>query len=1053
MSREEYRARSKKVQKMGRDGLVERDKATGEERRVSQRAADVSFSPNRTEEQAAGHRAVQRGGPAASAKKRRKQPRPIQQTAEEAAYASQSTASVPEFSAPDAPSMRMAVDAPMVAAPTGGEDAPPPPASQRRHKQKNLKKSNQRQAAKYTQDAARPPEGQPAAMRDAVDIPMQDRSTGKEPEDPVKHPPRAAEGGGRLQFKESEGEQPASDGKLSADTSTRAKKQQVRRFAPDAAQPAVTVEHRPSRLMDDGGGRLHFEGADAAAPVSDAEQSADAKRTVKKRQVVDYAANAAQPEDGQQVEQSAPVNDEAHQQDSPQPEPPALDDRAAYKKKQAAKSAADSAVPVPSERRRLQFEDQPPTATADVSASNTQKDTLPPSRKYQKAERRVERAGDKLERAQAKLPTKRRLRLDTEYDANAGKVRRRLRFESEVKPETIRPSLPAQVGRTVKTAAVMKLHGKIRENERDNVALEAAHKAEFSAEWGAGRLLRWNKQRLRSKPYRAVRQAERRLNAKKVDLAWQTALRDNPELRRKNVLSKWIQKQKIKRKYAQAAREAQMTAQHTQQVLTASGKIARAVQRFAAAHKGALLIAALLALTISLFSAGLASCTAMLSGLQTTYLSATYLANEQEITSAEQYFTELETNLQLDIAGTEANYPGYDEYRYSIGDISHNPYELMNYLSAAYGAFTFEQVRPELDRLFGEKYQLTRTEITETRYDDEGNSYQWTVLQTTLTVGRLGDTIADSLTQEGADLYQTYAQTLGNRQAFSNPFDFPWLGYVSSGYGWRVHPTTRVKDLHRGVDIAVAQGTPIKAIQDGRVVSAGNAGSYGLCVVIEDAQGYQSRFAHCSDLNVSAGQEVMRGDVIATVGSTGDSTGPHLHLEVLLNGEYLDPCYFVDTGDSGINGALPGEPGGPVIPDNPGTPMGDDRFQAMLAEAEKYLGFPYVWGGTNPTTSFDCSGYVSWVINHCGVGWNYGRLGVMGLEDICTPVSKADARPGDLVFFIGTYDAPYPNRPTHVGIYVGGGRFIHCGDPISYANLNSSYWQQHYYGMGRLPEP
>ena len=212
---------------------------------------------------------------------------------------------------------------------------------------------------------------------------------------------------------------------------------------------------------------------------------------------------------------------------------------------------------------------------------------------------------------------------------------------------------------------------------------------------------------------------------------------------------------------------------------------------------------------------------------------------------------------------------------------------------------------------------------------------------------------------------------------------------------------------------------------------------------------YQSRYSHCSSLAVSAGQEVKRGDVIGAVGSTGDSTGPHLHLEVMLNGEYLNPYYFVDTG--GYDSALPGTPGGPVIPDDPGEAMGGDRFQAMLAVAEQYLGYPYVWGGTNPATSFDCSGYVSWVVNHSG--WSYGRLGVMGLEDICTPVSAANAKPGDLVFFIGTYDAPYPNRPTHVGIYVGGGRMIHCGDPISYANINTPYWQEHFYGFGRLPEP
>ena len=575
--------------------------------------------------------------------------------------------------------------------------------------------------------------------------------------------------------------------------------------------------------------------------------------------------------------------------------------------------------------------------------------------------------------------------------------------------------------------------------------MEAAHKGEFAAERTTGRFLRWNKRRLRSKPYRAARQAERRLAMDRAELAWQTALRDHPELRRQNALSRWMQKQKIKRRYVQAAREAQKTAQHTQQTATVVGKIARAVQQYAAAHKSALLIVALLALVIAFFSAGLASCTAMLSGTQSTYLSATYLSDEQEICSAELYFTELETDLQLNINGTAASFPGYDEYRYSVGEISHNPYELMSYLAALYDPFTFEQVTPELDRLFSEKYQLTRTHITETKYDENGDPYQWKVLKTTLAVRRWADLMAEILTPgEQTDRYGAYMQTYGNRQAFANPFDFPWLGYVSSPYGWRIHPTTGAKDLHRGVDIAAAQGTPVAAIHDGKVVSAGDTGSYGLCVVIEDDKGYQSRYAHCSSLSVSAGQEVRRGDVIGAVGSTGNSTGPHLHLEVMLNGEYLNPYYFVDTGGSG-------EPTGPIIPDYSGEPVGDDRFQAMLAVAEQYLGYPYVWGGTNPTTSFDCSGYVSWVINHSG--WNYGRLGVMGLEDICTPVSAADAKPGDLVFFIGTYDAPYPNRPTHVGIYVGGGRMIHCGDPISYTCINTPYWQSHFYGFGRLPEP
>ena len=923
MSRDRYRARSKRVQKLGRDGLVEQDKVTGEERRVSQRTADVSYGPERTPDQGLAQRTPVKG-------KKRRQPLPPPEGR-------------PTNEIEPSPAMRETDDVPAVSLPPAEDSG------------QSRKRRQRRQGGKFQQSMADPPRTQPEGGRLNFD---DDSAPGPPPE-----PDR-----GRLRFEDA----PAPDTGTAEDISAppppddsgkkRRQRKQAQRFREDAAPP-VQAEAQD-------GGRLHFEGGDAPA-------------------VQEYAT-------GQ-------------------------------------------------ERPHLRFEDEE-AGTPDMDGGS---DTPPPShrqqRQYERAERQVERSGRRLERAQAKLPVKRRARLEQEYDANSGKVRRRLRFEEEVQPEQASPSLPAQAGHTLKMAAVMKLHGKFREVERQNVAVEAAHRGEFAAEQATGRFLRWNKRRLRSKPYRAARQAEHRLVQNQAELAWQTALRDHPELRRQNILSRWMQKQKIKRRYAQAAREAQRTAQHTQRTATVVGKTARAVQQYAAAHKSALLIVALLALVIAFFSAGLASCTAMLSGVQSSYLSATYLSDEQEICSAELYFTELETDLQLNINGTAASFPGYDEYRYSVGEISHNPYELMAYLAALYDPFTFAQVKPELDRLFSEKYQLTRTPITETRYDENDQPYQWKVLKTTLTVRRWADLMAETLApREQTDRYGVYIQTYGNRQAFGNPFDFPWLGYVSSPYGWRIHPTTGVKDLHRGVDIAAAQGTAIKAVQDGQVVSAGDMGSYGLCVVIEDDQGYQSRYAHCSSLSVSAGQQVRRGDVIGAVGSTGDSTGPHLHLEVMLNGEYLNPYYFVDTGGSG-------GPTGPVIPDYSGEPMGDDRFQAMLAVAEQYLGYPYVWGGTNPATSFDCSGYVSWVINHSG--WNYGRLGVMGLEDICTPVSAGDARPGDLVFFIGTYDAPYPNRPTHVGIYVGGGRMVHCGDPISYTSINTPYWQNHFYGFGRLPEP
>jgi hypothetical protein len=299
--------------------------------------------------------------------------------------------------------------------------------------------------------------------------------------------------------------------------------------------------------------------------------------------------------------------------------------------------------------------------------------------------------------------------------------------------------------------------------------------------------------------------------------------------------------------------------------------------------------------------------------------------------------------------------------------------------------------------------------------------------------------------------FEVLMMSKGARQYVGNPFDRNWLPYVTSYYGYRVHPISGVKDYHKAVDIALPQGTQIRAGFDGTVTTATFDSSYGNYVVIQmtqdDGTVIEAKYAHCATLSVSSGRAVMKGDVIATVGSTGDSTGPHLHIETLIDGAYMNPIFFVETGDDGSGSLPPGSPGGIEIPDYSGEPMGDGSFEALRTEAERYIGMAYVWGGSSPETGFDCSGYLSYIVRTSGVR-DVGRQTAQGLFNLCTPVSRADARPGDLIFFHSTYSGANP--VTHCALYLGGDTFIHCGDPIGYANLSDSYWQEHFYGFARI---
>ena len=588
-----------------------------------------------------------------------------------------------------------------------------------------------------------------------------------------------------------------------------------------------------------------------------------------------------------------------------------------HKAKKAAKDAGETVAQATGPVSRLQF-------TAEERAS-------PELAPYIK---KTEKRADQLEAAKEALPKKRVVTKETVYDEAKGKAKSRLYFDKvEKAPPQLKPN-PAS--RPIQEAGLY-LHGKIHEVEHENVGVEGGHKGEELAERQAGRMIRSGVHRHKLKPYRAAAKAERKSIAANAEFAYQKSLRDNPELAQaaKNPVSRFWQKQHIKREYAKAARAAGQTAQgaaSTAKTTAAAAKKAaeksRQAASFAARHwKGALIVGGV-GLMLLLVMGGLQSCTAMFGSAGTGLAATSYLSEDSDMLGAEAAYAALEADLQHELDNYESLHPGYDEYRFDLDEIKHDPYVLTSILSALHnGVFTLEQVQGDLTMLFEKQYILTQTIETETRYrtetrtDSEGNTYTvevpytYYICNVKLENFDLSHLPIYILTEEQMGFYAAYMQTLGNR-----PDLFP--------------------------------------------------------------------------------------------------NGSYPHASVPKEPEYYE---------------IPPEA------------LKDEAFAAMIAEAEKYVGYPYVWGGSSPSTSFDCSGFISWVINHSG--WNVGRQTAQGLYDICTPVSPEQAKPGDLVFFVGTYDTA---GMSHVGLYVGNSVMLHCGDPIGYANLNSSYWQQHFYCYGRL---
>ena len=685
------------------------------------------------------------------------------------------------------------------------------------------------------------------------------------------------------------------------------------------------------------------------------------------------------------------------------------------------------------------------------------------SKKLKKKQRQAQKAGRKVQKARAKLPKTREYTLQRVFDEKTGKgkyVAVPLDKEKPFKQEGI----PKTTMRRMQNESKNFVHGKIAETEKENSAVEGAHKSEQKVEAVYSfvkRQIKGKEQKQRAK----VAKLEKKQFKKEVNFQYQKFLEENPQMQKK-ALQKRLQKQRIKREYIKARKKAaagKTAEQAFEKTKNGAVTVARKLQEFARRNAGLLVTVGIMALLLMMIMVSVSSCGAMFADTQSTILAASYLSKPEEIDAADLQLTRLELDLQNEIDRVETDYPGYDEYSYNLGAIGHNPFTLISYLSAVHTEFTASEVESEVQALFDEMYTLTLTPDTETRtrqvqstdaegnplYDENGDAvmeeeeYEVSILRVTLTVIPLESLVSGKMDTEQAEIFAMYRETNGLLQEFASPLNLYWYYYVSSYYGYRKNPVTGNEEFHRGVDIAVPTGTTVYAAHDGTVTAAAYDSHYGNYVAIE-IDGYTTKYAHMDTLSVSAGQTVEKGTVIGTTGNTGSSTGSHLHIECLYDGEYYNPLFYFDVGEGTLYGETPGGlPGNAIPPDA----YDDASVQALMEEAAKYLGFPYVWGGSSPSTSFDCSGFVCWVFTNSGVH-NLPRTTAQGIYDQCTPVSASDAKAGDIIFFTGTYNSA--GAVSHVGIYCGNGTMIHCGDPISYASINSSYWQSHFYAFGRL---
>ena len=542
-------------------------------------------------------------------------------------------------------------------------------------------------------------------------------------------------------------------------------------------------------------------------------------------------------------------------------------------------------------------------------------------------------------------------RRQIRHEADLAKMRsKKLKSEQEVKAKKNaaasgkKGGKPKKPGNLAADALSAKAHQSVRNADQDhNSGVEAAHFTEGSAEGAARAGSRFQYGR-KLRKYKKLMRLEKKADKDAVDSIFAERMKSDPQAG-SNFFSRWRQKQAIKKEYAAAkagAAAAENTAAGTAKAAQGTASMTEKAFQFVQSHSHIIIGIAAVGLLVLVIAGSVSSCSVLINGGGNVVLGTSYTAEDEDLKGAETDYTKLEDKLRKQIDRIETDHPGYDEYRYNLAEIGHNPYELASLLTVEFENYTRSQVQARLQSIFEAQYELKLEEKVEIR------------------------------TRKETRVGYRYNPITGTGHTYTYQ--------VTVQYEYKILNVTL---LNRGMDY-VARNSGLTDDQLERYE-----------VTLECRGNRDDLFA---------------GIAFATPDGAGSS------------GEYQDY-------------------------DIPGEALTDEKFRKMITEAEKYLGYPYVWGGSSPSTSFDCSGFVSWVINHCGNGWNVGRQTANGLMGKCDIIPKSEAKPGDLIFFQKTYNT---SGASHVGIYVGNGMMIHCGNPISYASIETNYWRQHYYCMGRI---